>query len=248
MGLVFEATDLALQRKVAIKKLRPELRWNPKDLELFMAEAQLVAALRHPHIVEIYSIINEGSEVLLVFEFVEGEPLHAVLRRAGRLSLDTARTLMGQVGSALDFAHANGIIHGDLKPANIMLMPQGAAKVMDFGLAHHVSMAMARLAAAQSWGMSPYMAPEHELGTLSRESDLYSLGVMLYEVITGRLPFPGPDFLAQKREMRFAPPSRVAPGVAPRLDEAILRALQADPKLRFHFASEFVQALGMPGS
>jgi serine/threonine-protein kinase len=147
---------------------------------------------------------------------------------------------MEQVGSALDYAHANKVIHRDLKPANIMVTPQGAAKVMDFGLAHQAALTVASVTRA---GTPPYMAPEQESGVVSRESDLYSLGVVFYETVTGRLPFPGPNYLAQKREMSFAPPSKAAPGLPERLDGVLARALQADPKLRFHSAAEFAQAL-----
>ena len=243
MGLVFEATDLSLRRKVAVKRLREELKQSPRDLEAFLAEARVVAALRHPHIVEIYAVINDGNDIHLVFELVEGQPLNVALERAGRLRLDSACALVRQVGSALDFAHANGVIHRDLKPANVMLTAQGAAKVTDFGLAHRVSMTVTRLTGLQSSGTPPYMAPEQELGESSRESDLYSLGAMLYEAVTGKVPFPGPNYLAQKRERVYVPPSQAAPGLPGALDDVIRRALDPEPGRRFHSAAELMQAL-----
>ena len=243
MGLVFEATDLSLRRKVAIKQLRPEIRRNAKDLAQFLDEARLVAALKHPNIVEIYTVITERDEVYLVFELVGGRPLDLMLQQAGRLQFGAACALARQVCSALDFAHANKVIHRDLKPANVMVSPQGAAKVMDFGLAHQAAVTVAKLTRADKAGTPPYMAPEQELGEVSRESDLFALAVLFYEAVTGRLPFPGPNFLAQKREMFFTPPSAAAPDLPQGLDGVFARALQADPKLRFHSASEFAQAL-----
>ncbi|MBI4346745.1 MAG: serine/threonine protein kinase [Elusimicrobia bacterium] len=244
MGIVFEATDLGLHRKVALKQLRPELKQNPRDLEMFLAEARLVAALRHPHIVEIHAIVNQEAELLLVFELVPGQPLHQRLQAGGPMGLDEAFALIQQIASALDFAHANKIIHRDLKPANVMVTPQGKAKVMDFGLAHQASVTVARLTRTESWGTPPYMAPEQELGEVSRESDIFSLAVMLYEALTGRLPFPGPNYLAQKRELRFAPVSRAAPSLPAALDAVFERAFQPVPARRYHSARELAEALG----
>lgn len=242
MGVVYEATDTALNRKVAVKQLRAELRQDPKEFELFLVEARLVAALKHPNIVEIHSVVDAGGEVCLVFEFVAGNPLNAVLQRARRLDLPVARGLLAQIGAALDYAHGQKIIHRDLKPANVMVTAEGGVKVMDFGLAHQAQQTVARQTRAESWGTPPYMAPEQELGAVSRESDLYSLAVLFYEALTGKLPFPGPNYLAQKRELAFVPVSRAASGLPPALDGVFARALHPDPARRFHSAAELAAA------
>ena len=242
MGVVWEATDLALRRKVAIKQIRAELRQDPKELQLFLAEARVVAGLKHPHIVEIYAIVDDPSELLLVFELIAGRSLKSALENVGKVAVPQAKSLARQVGEALDFAHASKVIHRDLKPENIMITPQGSAKVMDFGLAHQASLTVARLTRASSSGTPPYMAPEAELGESSRESDLYSLGVLLYEALTGQLPFPGPNYLAQKRELHLVPPSQRVPDLPKAVDDLLIRALQPDPKHRFHSAAELLAA------
>jgi len=245
MGVVFEAVDQTLQRKVAIKRMREEICQSPRDLDAFLAEARVVAALRHPNIVEIHSVFREGGLAYLVFEHVDGRPLSRMLE-PGPLPWRVLLGLLSQIASALDYAHSRKVIHRDLKPANIMVTGQGIAKVMDFGLAHQAKMTVAKLTRADPGGTPAYMAPEQELGSVSRESDLYSLGACVYEMAVGKPPFVGPNFLAQKRELRYAAPSRAA-GLPAAFDSAIARALAPDPSGRFHSATELFAAARSAG-
>ncbi|MBI4349222.1 MAG: protein kinase [Elusimicrobia bacterium] len=243
MGVVLEAVDLTLQRRVAVKRMRAEVCAEPKELERFLAEARLVAALKHPNIVEIHTLVREGGELYLVFELVPGRTLGERLAGGETFPPEAARAILRQVASALDYAHGENVIHRDLKPANIMVAPQGVAKVMDFGLAHRTKMTVARVSRVDSFGTMPYMAPEQELGEFSRESDIFALGVCAYEVLAGKLPFEGPNFLAQKRERHFTPLSAAGPGVPKSWDAALSRALAPLPKDRFRSAREFADAL-----
>lgn len=240
MGLVYEATDLALHRKVAVKRMREEILRSPKDLEMFLEEARVVAGLSHPHIVGIHGVLREGGGVYLVFEHVAGRPLNQLIVERGRLPLAEAAGLLAQAAAALDYAHSRKIIHRDLKPSNIMVLEDGSAKVMDFGLAHQAKVTVARLTKVSAWGTPAYMAPEQELGQVCRESDLYALGVCLYEMTVGRLPFDGPDGLARKRTPIFAPPSEA--GLPSELDAVLRRALDPDPAARYHTAGELAAA------
>ncbi len=241
MGLVYEALDLTLRRRVAVKQMREDLCQSPGDMERFLEEARVTAELRHPNIVEIHGVVREGGRVFLVFEHVSGRSLSALLER-GPVGFETLRAIIAQAASALDYAHSRGVIHRDLKPANIMVTDRNAVKVMDFGLAHRARLSAARLSRTGIQGTFAYMAPEQESGSVSRESDLFSLAACAYELAVGREPFPGPNFLAQKREMHFIRPSKAA-AVPPGFDAFIERALHPDPARRFHSGSELSAAL-----
>ena len=232
MGEVFSAVDKTLNRRVALKRMRPELLAEPKDRERFLSEARLVAGLKHPNIVAIHSVAQEGGETYLVFEFVEGKTLEDVIKERGRLPWGTALSYLREICSALEFAHAKGVIHRDLKPGNIMLAPDGSLKVMDFGIAHQAGASASRMTRATSLGTPPYMSPEQELGGVSASVDLYAAAVCFYEMLTGRLPFNGPNFLAQKREEVYEPASSLAPGLGRDIDAFFKAALSPQPSGR----------------
>ncbi|MBI2362186.1 MAG: serine/threonine protein kinase, partial [Elusimicrobia bacterium] len=244
MGVVLRATDLNLKRPVAVKLLRHDSLGRPELAERFLREAQLAAALKHPNIVQIHAAFQEGEDVVLVFEQVNGNPLSKVIKDFHHLSLSDAKDVMRQTASALDYAHARRVIHRDLKPANIMVGPDGTASVMDLGLAFVAGSGDA----PGSWGSPAYMAPEQELGNPTAASDVYALGVTLYEMLTGAVPFPGPDELAQKKAMAFVPPSVREPRLPKGLDSVVRRALEAAPEARYRTAGELAAALdALPG-
>ncbi len=239
MGQVFEGFDVALQRKVAIKKMLAG-PGRPGDADRLLEEARVVAGLRNPNIVEIFAVLREDGQIYQVFEFVAGRPLDKLLTGKGRLEPAEAVHLLGEIAAGLDFAHSKGIIHGDLKPANIMVTNEGRAKVMDFGLARKVS--QTDQGVGENWGTPLYMAPEQGDAPPSRESDLYAFAVLAFELLAGSVPFPGPDIQEQKKSMTFAPLSRKVPGFPQTLDGIFQRALAPDPGWRYPSAGEFVSA------
>jgi tRNA A-37 threonylcarbamoyl transferase component Bud32 len=232
MGVVFAAFDRKLSRMVAVKKMRPEIRDGARDRERFLEEARIISQLTHPHIVGIHDIVQEGGEIYLVFDHIDGKPLSAVLDERRRLTPAECRRVFTQVCPAVDFAHQRRIQHRDLKPSNIMIDRAGNSWVMDFGLARMAKETVSRQTQVDCGGTPGFMAPEQHLGQPQRASDVYALGVCLYEMLTGELPFRGPDFLAQKERMLYVSPSALVPQLGRPADELVAAALQADPAKR----------------
>ena len=241
MGVVYAADDRVLQRRVAVKQLMVPGR-SPEFVERFLREARLVAKLKHPNLVQIHAVLSQDGEQYLIFEFVEGRTLDRVLEERIRFSPKETRAVLGDLCAALEYAHKERVIHRDLKPGNVMVGPDGACKIMDFGIAHQARSAsnMTRTAA---WGTPPYMAPEQEMGTVGPESDLFALGVIVYELLTGRRPFEGESCLADKLEQKYAAATTVNAELPEKLDAFLKRALAPSAESRPRSAREFLAEL-----
>lgn len=241
MGIVYDAYDEKLDRRVAIKQLQRDASTTKDDLSRFLKEARLVAKLKHPNLAEIYTVLEEKGELLLVFEFVDGRTLDKVIGTNRGLPPAQAEKILAGIAGALDYAHGLKIIHRDLKPSNVMVTRDGlAVKVMDFGIAHQAtSTGLTRTAAS---GTPPYMSPEQGLGSVSKSSDLYALGVMTYEMLAGVRPFDGPDFLEPKLRREFAPVTQRGKALPAGLDAFFASALDPDPTRRPATGGDFLQA------
>ena len=227
--------------------MRDELRLNARERDRFIVEAKTVASLHHPNIVDIYAIAEEGDDVYLVFEYVDGKTVHELVQLSGRLAPAEAVRVALAMSEALTYAHSRGVTHRDMKPSNVMVTGAGAVKVMDFGIARVAKDALTRYSMTNTvMGTPPYMAPEQEQGVVRRESDVYALAICAYEMLTGKLPFIGiaAGMLMNKINMSYIPPSRAVAGLPESLDEVFLKAFQADPEKRYRTPQEFVAALG----
>jgi eukaryotic-like serine/threonine-protein kinase len=242
MGAVYRGVDTMLDREVAIKALRPELASQTSVVERFRSEAVTLAKLNHPNIATLYTMFRQGEELYMVLEFVRGETLDGILQRRGALPAEEAIPVFCQVLDGIDHAHELGIVHRDIKPANMMLTEKGTLKVLDFGIARLLGSArMTR--AGNIIGTLEYMAPEQVKGQeTDGRSDIYALGMMLYEVLTGRLPFQTEnEFELMKLQTEVMPdsPRALNPNIPEAVEEAIMRAIQKNPDERFQTAGEF---------
>ncbi|MEQ0561325.1 Stk1 family PASTA domain-containing Ser/Thr kinase [Amycolatopsis sp. NEAU-NG30] len=247
MSEVHHGHDVRLGREVAIKILRADLARDPQFQERFRREAQNAAALNHPAIVAVYDTGEANTEFgplpYIVMEYVEGRTLRDIVKTEGPMSQKRAMEVMADVCAALDFSHRHGIVHRDVKPANVMITKNGAVKVMDFGIAramHDGQASMTQTAAVI--GTAQYLSPEQARGeSVDARSDVYAAGCVLYELITGEPPFTGDSPVAvayQHVREDPNPPSSVNPAVAPELDAVVLKALAKGPANRYQSAAE----------
>ena len=234
MGKVYEAYDKSLKRKVAIKRVRPELVRSDYVREQFLAEARMVALLRHPCIVEIYTVIESENALYLLFEYVDGQTLETRLDIDGRLPFSQVKEIFKYVCEGLQYAHAQDIIHCDLKPGNIMILEDNKAKVMDFGVAKKVDNQTGARTVA---GTPAYMAPEQQRGFMRKQSDVYSLALCVYEALVGQVPWTVKGFdIANKK---IVPASKLAPHIPQAVDSVLEDALKEDPQERIQSIEEF---------
>ena len=253
MAEVHEGRDLRLGRRVAIKILRPDLAKDPTFQERFRREAQSAAALNHPNIVAVYDtgedtlIDPDGQDVVvpyIVMEYVDGMTLRQLLASGRRLLPERALEIAAGVLTALDYAHRHGIVHRDIKPANVMLTRTGDVKVMDFGIARAVNESGQTMTSASAvMGTAQYLSPEQARGeVVDARSDLYSTGVLLYELLVGQPPFTGESAVSiayQHVSEMPTPPSQVDNGVSPEIDTVVLGALAKRADDRYQSATEF---------
>jgi serine/threonine protein kinase len=250
MASIFRATDLRTGQQVAIKIPHPEMESDPVFFERFHREQEIGQRLDHPGVMKVFA--EDGrSQLYMVMEWVEGRRLRQILNDEKKLSPERAVRIALNICDALGYIHSNGVVHRDLKPENIMVDAEDRIKLIDFGIAANVSsrrITFTKL--SQTMGTPDYISPEQVKGKRGdARSDLYALGVMLYEMLTGRVPFIGPNAFIIMNDRLLnnpMPPREIDPAISPQLQEIIYRALERDPSKRYASAKEFAWDLQHP--
>ncbi|HKV69868.1 MAG TPA: serine/threonine-protein kinase [Gemmatimonadales bacterium] len=247
MATVYLAHDIALDRKVAIKIMNPQILLGPGMIDRFKREARTAGSLSHPHIIPIYLVREAGQILFFIMKYVEGRSLDSIIKEQGALPVKMVQAILVQVGGALGYAHRRGVVHRDIKPANIMIDDEGWAVVTDFGIAK-VAEASGLTQSGATVGTPVYMSPEQASARdITGASDQYSLGVVAYEMLTGKPPFGGDSILAIMRGHLFDPLPPVTatrPDCPPVLAAAISRMLEKEPERRWGSLEEAATAVG----